>query len=107
MGETHGHENQTRFRVLAKMTPIEKIRVRQNGWRFIHFHHRDAEHTEVPQRILNEAFCVRLYEVNALKARLIQPWGLAHGHEKQTHFRVLAGMAPIEKMRIRQNGGRC
>jgi hypothetical protein len=31
MGETHGHENQTRFRILAELTPIEKIRVRQNG----------------------------------------------------------------------------
>jgi len=62
MGETHGQENQTHFRVLAELTPIEKLRVRQNDWRMIYFHHRDTEHTEVSQRILNEVFCVRYPE---------------------------------------------
>jgi hypothetical protein len=75
---------------LAELTPIEKIRVRQNGWRMIYFHQRDTEHTEVSQRILNEIFRIRLYKVKALKARLIKAMGETHGHEKQTHFRVLA-----------------
>jgi hypothetical protein len=102
----HGHENQTHFRVLAELKPIEKIRVRQNGWRMICFHHRDTEHTEVSQRILNEVFRIRLYDAKALKARLISAMGETHGHENQTTFRVLAELTPIEKMSIRQNGWR-
>jgi hypothetical protein len=101
----HGHENQTTFRVLAELTPIEKIRVRQNGWRMIYFHHRDTEHTEVSQRILNEVFRIRLYEAKALKARLITAMGETHGQENQTRFRVLAELVPIQEIRIRQNGG--
>jgi predicted RNA-binding protein associated with RNAse of E/G family len=106
MGETHGHENQTQSRVLAELTPIEEISIRQNGWRMIYFHHRDTEHTEVSQRILNEVFCVRLYEAKALKARLISAMGETHDHENQTQSRVLAEMAPIEKIMVRQNGWR-
>ena len=72
------------LQVLAEMAPIEKIRIRQNGWRMIYFHHRD---TEVSQRILNEVFRIRLYGTKALKARLISAMGvLAHGHENQNTF---------------------
>jgi hypothetical protein len=54
-----------------------------------YFHHRDAENTEVSQRILNEIFRIRLYEVKALKARLVKAMGETHGHENQTQSRVL------------------
>jgi hypothetical protein len=91
---------------LAELTPIEKIRVRQNGWRMIYFHHRDTEHTEVSQRILNEVFRIRLYEAKALKARPVTAMGETHGHEYQTHFRVLTEKTPIEEIRVRQNGWR-
>jgi len=86
MGETHGHENQTRFRVLAELTPIEKIMVRQNGWRMIYFHHGDTEHTEVSQRIFDPIFRIRLYRAKPLKAQLISAMGETHGQEYQTHF---------------------
>jgi len=90
---------------LAELTPIEKLRVRQNDWRMIYFHHRDTEHTEVSQRILNEVFRIRLYDAKALKARLISAMGETHGQENQTRFRVLAELTPIEKIRVRQKGG--
>jgi hypothetical protein len=86
------------------MAPIEKLRVRQNGWRMIYFHHRDTEHTVVSQRIFNEVFRIRLCEAKALKARLISAMGETHGQENQTRFRVLAELTPIEKLRSRQNG---
>jgi hypothetical protein len=51
-----------------------------------------------------EVFRISLYEVKALKARLITAMGETHGHENQSHFRVLAELTPIEEMRVHQNG---
>jgi hypothetical protein len=103
MGETHGHENQITFRVLVELTPIEKMSIRQNGWRMIYFHHSDTEHTEVSQRILYSFSC-QISRAKALKARPVTAMGESHGQENQTRFRVLAELTPIEKIRFSQNG---
>jgi hypothetical protein len=74
------------LQILAELTPIEEMRDRQNGWRMIYFHHRDTEHTEVSQRILNEVFRIRLYEAKALKARLISAMGVSPWSRKSNTF---------------------